>query len=316
MKAFSVVLLALFVFVTVTATSVEANNWPSGRKQRKDSKALCFIFAPWPFRHICNVCSDSDNDGVADRDDRCPGTPCGAVVDEFGCPIDTDGDGVYDGIDRCPDTPKGATVNKKGCPSDSDKDGVYDGIDVCPDTPKGATVDAKGCPSDSDGDGVFDGIDLCPNTPADTEVDERGCPVETTEKEEEFLDSGMIRESNILFELGKADLKPESRDVLDEIGKILVQWPDLKIEIGGHTDNQGAEDFNQKLSEERAAAVFEYLKANFPEINADNFTSKGFGESAPVETNDTKEGRTLNRRVEFKCLNLDDLKKEVDRRRR
>ena len=148
-----------------------------------------------------------------------------------------------------------------------------------------------------------------------TKVDEKGCPVETSEKEKEFLDSGLIRESNILFELEKADLKPESKEVLDEIGKIFVQWPDLKIEIGGHTDSQGADDFNQKLSEQRAAAVFEYLKAEFPKINADNFSVKGYGESMPVATNDTKEGRAQNRRVEFKCLNLDELKKEMDRRR-
>lgn len=316
MKAFSVIFLTLFVFVTVAATSADAGNWPSGRKERKDSKVLCFVFAPWPFRHLCGECADRDRDGIVDSNDRCPDTPYGASVDEFGCPSDSDGDGVCDGIDACPSTPKGAAVNKKGCPLDSDKDGVYDGIDRCPDTPKGATVDGSGCPTDSDGDGVCNGIDRCPNTPAGTEVDEYGCPIETSEKEEEFLDTGMIRESNILFELGKADLKPESRRVLDEIGKILVQWPALKIEIGGHTDNQGAEDFNQKLSEDRAAAVFEYLKANFPKINADNFTAKGYGESAPVASNDTMQGRAQNRRVEFKCLNLEELQREMDRRRR
>ena len=126
----------------------------------------------------------------------------------------------------------------------------------------------------------------------------------------------MIRESNILFELGKADLKPESKKVLDEIGKVLVQWPDLKIEIGGHTDNQGAEDFNQKLSEKRAAAVLAYLKESFPKINAGNFTTKGYGEGKPVAPNDTKEGRARNRRVEFRCLNLEELRREMDRRRR
>ncbi len=315
MKAFSMIFLALFVFVTFAATSVDASNWPSGRKERKDSKVLCFIFAPWPFRDVCGECPDSDGDGVIDSEDRCPGTPCGAIVDDFGCPKDSDGDGVYDGIDKCPDTPKGAKVDKKGCPLDSDGDGVYDGIDKCPDTPKGAKVDKRGCPSDADGDGVFDGIDICPNTPKGVEVDKKGCPVETTEKEKEFLDSGMIRESNILFELGKADLKPESKKVLDEIGKILVQWPDLKIEIGGHTDNQGAEDFNQKLSEERAAAVLAYLRDSFPKINAENFAAKGYGEAKPVASNDTKEGRAQNRRVEFRCLNLEELRREMDRRR-
>mgnify|MGYP001025392458 CR=1 FL=1 len=315
MKVFSLMFLALFVFVTVAAMSVEASNWPSGRKERRDSKILCFIFAPWPFRHICCEETDTDGDGVLDSDDHCPCTPACAIVDEHGCPVDSDCDGVYDGIDKCPGTPKGAEVNKKGCPLDSDRDGVFDGLDSCPDTPKGATVDEKGCPSDADGDGVFDGIDRCPNTPKGAEVDKKGCPAETSEKEEEFLDTGMIRESNILFELGKADLKPESKEVLDEIGKVLVQWPDLKIEIGGHTDDQGAEDFNQKLSEQRAAAVFEYLKTEFPKIDADNFTTKGYGESLPVASNDTAEGRAKNRRVEFKCLNLDDMKREMDRRR-
>ncbi|HTC23158.1 MAG TPA: thrombospondin type 3 repeat-containing protein [Gemmatimonadales bacterium] len=120
--------------------------------------------------------TDSDGDGVLDSDDKCPGTPHGAVVDKKGCPIDTDGDGVYDGLDQCPNTPHGAKVDSVGCPIDSDNDGVPDGIDQCPDTPVGAKVDAMGCPIDSDGDGVPDGIDRCPNTPRGATVDALGCP--------------------------------------------------------------------------------------------------------------------------------------------
>jgi outer membrane protein OmpA-like peptidoglycan-associated protein len=123
--------------------------------------------------------TDSDGDGVLDGDDKCPGTPRGAVVDKKGCPIDTDGDGVYDGLDQCPNTPRGAKVDSLGCPVDSDGDGVPDGIDKCPDTPAGAKVDAAGCPVDSDGDGVPDGLDRCPDTPRGATVDALGCPSDT-----------------------------------------------------------------------------------------------------------------------------------------
>jgi outer membrane protein OmpA-like peptidoglycan-associated protein len=119
---------------------------------------------------------DTDGDGVPDKQDRCPGTPRGALVDEFGCPIDSDGDGVSDGIDKCPGTPRGATVDEFGCPMDNDGDGVYDGVDLCPRTPRGAMVDERGCPLDSDGDGVPDGIDQCPGTPQGAVVDGYGCP--------------------------------------------------------------------------------------------------------------------------------------------
>ena len=119
---------------------------------------------------------DSDQDGVPDGLDMCPNTPNKAMVDATGCPSDEDGDGVYDGIDKCPGTPYGAQVNPKtGCPLDGDDDGVADFEDACPNTPKGAYVDANGCPFDSDMDGVYDGIDKCPNTPMGTPVNEFGC---------------------------------------------------------------------------------------------------------------------------------------------
>ncbi len=78
---------------------------------------------------------DADHDHVANKKDRCPDTPLGAVVDANGCPVDTDGDKVFDGLDACPGTPAGATVDEKGCPLDSDHDGVFDGIDLCANTP-------------------------------------------------------------------------------------------------------------------------------------------------------------------------------------
>jgi len=136
------------------------------------SLGLSIFTGPSAFR-------DADLDGVADRNDACPGTPAGATVDARGCPSDSDGDKVYNGLDACPNTPQGAEVDARGCPKDSDGDGVYDGIDKCPGTPTGARVDAQGCPTDADRDGVPDGTDQCPNTPAGATVDTTGCPIDS-----------------------------------------------------------------------------------------------------------------------------------------
>jgi outer membrane protein OmpA-like peptidoglycan-associated protein len=258
---------------------------------------------------------DSDGDGVLDGLDSCPQTPKGATVNSFGCPSDADKDGVFDGIDKCPDTPAGATVDATGCPKDSDGDGVLDGLDKCPDTPAGATVDATGCPKDSDGDGVLDGLDKCPDTPAGAKVDKDGCPVELIERETELLDTGMIRLQDVNFETAKADILPESFGSLDVVGQVLSKWPELRIEVGGHTDSRGSVPYNQKLSEARAASVLTYLKGKFPQLKPEQFSSKGYGELKPIAPNTTDLGMAKNRRVEFVVQNRDVLKKETERRR-
>lgn len=290
---------------------------------------------------------DTDGDGVRDKNDKCPGTPMGAKVDLSGCPTDADGDGVFDGIDQCPNTPTGSTVDSRGCPKDSDGDGVSDGLDRCDNTPTGAVVDAQGCPKDSDRDGVADGIDQCADTPAGTTVDARGCPVvvdadndgvtddkdlcpftptnakvdkdgcpiELTEREVELLDKGRITERDIHFETAKWAILPESFTVLDQIGATLIQWPRLRIEIGGHADWRGSDAYNLDLSEKRAGAVLDYMIGKFPQITRDQYSAKGYGESVPVATNKTAAGMAKNRRVEFKVLNTEELKKEKERRR-
>ena len=258
---------------------------------------------------------DSDKDGVCDGLDQCADTPAGATVDAKGCPSDSDKDGVLDGIDQCPDTPAGVPVDAKGCPKDSDGDGVTDDKDQCPDTPAGVAVDEKGCPKDSDGDGVSDDKDLCPNTPAGARVDKDGCPIEITDKETQMLDKGRITVHNILFDTAKWDILPASEGVLNEIGQILIQWPQLRIEIGGHTDARGTDKANQTLSDNRAKSVRDWLLAHYPQLNADNLTEVGYGESQPVATNKTKAGMAQNRRVEFKVLNTEELTKYKERRR-
>lgn len=258
---------------------------------------------------------DTDGDKVFDGLDKCPATPKGCVVDATGCSVDSDGDGVCDGVDQCADTPKGATVDAKGCPSDADGDGVLDGLDKCADTPKGATVDPSGCPMDSDHDGVFDGLDKCPDTPANAKVDQEGCPVELIERETELLDTGMIRLQDINFETGKADLLPDALPTLDVVGQVLTKWPELRIEIGGHTDSRGSNATNQRLSEARATSVLTYLTGKYPDLKPEQFTVKGYGESKPIAPNTDQLGMAKNRRVEFVVLNKDVLKRESERRR-
>ena len=258
---------------------------------------------------------DGDHDGVFDGLDKCPDTPVGCKVDANGCSIDSDGDGVCDGVDVCADTPKGAVVDARGCPIDSDGDGVFDGLDQCPATPKGCTIDAKGCPTDTDGDGVCDGLDQCANTPAGLRVTENGCPIVVSEKETQLLDTGTIRLGNILFDTGKAILKPASFAVLDTVGLILQQYPTLKIEVGGHTDNVGTAAKNQVLSEARAKAVFDYLRGKVAGFDGLGYSSKGYGLSRPVAPNSTALGRSKNRRVEFKVLNTEALRIEREKRR-
>jgi outer membrane protein OmpA-like peptidoglycan-associated protein len=259
--------------------------------------------------------SDGDGDAVLDGLDQCAGTPKGATVDAKGCPSDADGDKVFDGIDECADTPKGATVDAKGCPHDGDGDAVLDGLDQCEGTPKGAVVDERGCPKDSDGDGVADGIDQCPDTSPGLKVDATGCPIELIERETELLDTGMIRLQNVNFTTGKADILPESQGTLDVVGQVLTKWPELRIEIGGHTDARGSNAANQKLSEARAKSVLGYLTQKFPGLKAEQFTVKGYGESKPLVPNTNELNMAKNRRVEFVVTNKDVLKREVERRR-
>jgi outer membrane protein OmpA-like peptidoglycan-associated protein len=107
----------------------------------------------------------------------------------------------------------------------------------------------------------------------------------------------VVRLNNIFFDFDKSDLKKESSPELNRLVQFLESFPDIAIEIRGHTDSKGSNLYNQKLSERRAKSVLDYITKNG--INNKRVSSKGFGESVPITTNETDEGRTQNRRVEF-----------------
>jgi outer membrane protein OmpA-like peptidoglycan-associated protein len=114
---------------------------------------------------------------------------------------------------------------------------------------------------------------------------------------EKLLTDGKIITNGIKFDVNKATIKPESMGVINNIVKIMTEYPELKFSIEGHTDNDGSEESNLILSEKRALAVQnELIKLG---ISADKLTSKGFGESKPISDNTSSEGKAQNRRVEF-----------------
>lgn len=230
-----------------------------------------------------NGCPDSDKDGVTDAQDKCPSIF--GVVALNGCP-DADGDGITDAEDNCPND-KGILANG-GCP-DTDGDGVLDKNDACPSV--AGLVNLNGC-ADSDKDGIADNVDACPAV-AGT-VANKGCP-EVKEEVKKILDQALI---GVQFESGKDIIKPSSFAILDNVVKVMQDNPEYKLDINGHTDNQGDDKMNMELSQKRADAVKAYLVSKG--ISASRLTATGFGETLPIGTNDTPAGRAKNRRVEFK----------------
>ncbi|NDL69275.1 OmpA family protein [Vreelandella alkaliphila] len=188
---------------------------------------------------------------------------------------------------QCPsygEVPAGVAVDAQGCPLDSDGDGVPDYRDQCPGTPAGVTVDAVGCPLDSDGDGVPDYRDQCPNTPAGVAVNALGCP-----------ESAVLQDVN--FEFDSAQLTAQARSVLDGVAQRLVNNPDVRVSIEGHTDSRGSAQYNKNLSQRRAESVAAYLAQRG--VNANRMRAVGYGEERPIASNATAEGRAQNRRVEL-----------------
>lgn len=239
---------------------------------------------------------DRDQDGVADPFDLCPGSPSGSRVDRSGCPVhspprDADGDGVTDQGDRCPGTPIGVEVDSSGCPLDRDGDGVADHEDRCPGTPAGTRVDSGGCPLDADGDGVTDERDRCPGTAAGARVDEAGCQLFLEERASLSLEG-------VHFDLNRAVLRAESRSVLARVAESLLVYPEVTVEIGGHTDATGSLAYNLWLSRQRAERVKAFLVSRG--VDPRRMAVRGYGPARPIASNATAAGRAQNRRVEFR----------------
>jgi outer membrane protein OmpA-like peptidoglycan-associated protein len=232
-------------------------------------------------------CPDTDGDRFADRDDRCLIEP--GPLRFKGCP-DKDGDGIPDLDDRCPAKP--GLAEHGGCPPpppDADGDGVPDEIDGCPDEP--GSPRTEGCP-DTDDDGIPDLFDKCPKEPGVPQ--ENGCLPKIIQRK--F--SGSVK--GIQFETGSAEIRKSSFRLLNEAVQVFAKYPTLRIEISGHTDNQGDASFNMRLSQERADAVKQYLTDRG--IEARRIETAGYGQDRPVANNRTAGGRAKNRRIEFRIL--------------
>ena len=276
--------------------------------------------APSHFQHSLGITfqfggKDTDGDGIYDKDDACPEV---AGLKQFnGCP-DTDGDGIVDGSDACPDVFGLAALN--GCP-DTDGDGIADKDDACPEIAGLAAF--QGCP-DTDGDGLADKDDKCPTVAgpksnggcpvldADKDgvpdleddcptvagpVSNKGCPEVTPE----VIESLKIQARSVFFNTGKSTFKVGDAATiasLDAMREILRNYPNAKFSIEGHTDSDGSNAFNQKLSEDRANAVRNALIEKG--VKSDNLTAVGFGESKPIASNKTKAGKAQNRRTEVR----------------
>lgn len=225
--------------------------------------------------------------------------------------VDYDGDGVFDRLDRCPGTPKGCIVNEWGCETDSDGDGVCDGLDQCPNTPPNTKVDEHGC---ADIQKTAMSTRAAPAPPKAVEPPppvQPPPPKPVSEMERRLLETGSIRLENVYFETNSAKLLPESEATLNEAGATLEKFGDLKIEIEGHTDTRGSAPYNLKLSQARAESVRQYLLDHF-HLSPGNYTAKGYGESRPETKERNEEELLRNRRVVLRVTNPDVLPKGVE----
>ena len=224
---------------------------------------------------------DTDKDGIRNEDDQCP-LEGGDVVrikgPFYGCPKrDSDGDGVLDYLDACPDKPGVATLDPatNGCPpNDRDHDGIPNDKDKCPDEPE--TYNG------------FQDADGCPDAP----------PIRAEVREDEIV----IVNQRIQFAFNSNRIEgARSFEALDLVAKAIHEHPEIKrIEVAGHTDATGPRLANILMSKRRAETVRAYLISRG--IAEGRLTTNGYGPDNPVAPNDTEQGRSANRRVQFKIL--------------
>lgn len=248
---------------------------------------LSFAFERTPPK----IPTDRDFDGLYDDEDRCPDE--GALTRD-GCVGDKDGDSVKDSVDECPAL---AGEGPSGCPNlDPDGDGVLMPADRCPEQ---MGIAPDGCPDeDPDHDGFLGDKDKCPDQPEKRNgfEDEDGCPDELPAAVAGF--AGVIEGVN--FRKGTAEIEKSSFATLDGAVEVLQKYPSIRIEVSGHTSSEGTEKRNTELSDQRAAAVRQYMLDKG--VEGDRIVARGAGSSEPATDNATNAGREQNRRIEFKVL--------------
>ena len=245
--------------------------------------------------------NDRDKDGIYDEEDDCPRIP--GLLALKGCP-DKDKDGIKDSEDECPEE-FGLKINK-GCP-DKDSDGVIDKKDECPEVP--GLPKFKGCP-DTDGDGLQDAYDDCPTERGP--IQNHGCPKGASNIDTVYIsvtDTVFITINNdtdlmkvfkdVKFESDKYILTYSSKLVLSDVSNYLDKKA-LNIHITGHTDSQAPDEYNMELSENRVKAGQNFLVSKG--ISNSRIKIDWKGETEPIATNNTEEGREKNRRVELLIL--------------
>jgi len=257
---------------------------------------------------------DRDGDGIPDRDDDCPDDPedFDQFEDEDGCPdTDNDQDGILDVDDDCPNDPEDldGIEDEDGCPEEEDAAAAMDAaMDECPQGPEDfdGFEDEDGCRDpDNDQDGFPDEIDKCPDEPEiwNQVEDDDGCPDEGRELVRVTPTKVEILE-RVHFEFDKAVIKPRSYPILKLVAAVLKANPRItRFRVEGHTDSKGTDPYNLELSQARAASVASFLVDHG--ISANMLEAVGYGESVPIATNMTDDGRALNRRVEFTILEVD-----------
>lgn len=230
---------------------------------------------------------DTDGDGILDDVDQCINKPedKDGIEDSDGCPEDNDRDGIPDRKDACPMA--AGTVATDGCP-DTDEDGLADADDQCP-TQYGPE-ELMGCP-DTDGDGFRDDIDKCPRV-AGGDSSSDGCPVVVVTA------AAIEIRDRVFFASNKAVILDQSFKLLNDVATVLNDNPRIKrVEIQGHTDDQGPDAYNLRLSLQRAQSVRTYLIERG--VDPDRLMANGYGERDPLEQGTSESARAANRRVEF-----------------
>jgi outer membrane protein OmpA-like peptidoglycan-associated protein len=255
---------------------------------------------------------DTDGDGLLDLNDPCPSDPedHDNFQDQDGCPdLDNDQDSVRDQSDMCAQQPEDMDgfQDQDGCPDpDNDQDTILDTTDRCPQDAEDidAFQDDDGCPDpDNDQDNVLDKDDRCPLEAG--VVEEHGCPAAAPPPPPpepssiEITATSIELKETVYFDTSKSTIQDRSLRLMDEIATVLKAHPEiLLVVVEGHTDNVGAREFNNKLSQSRAESVRQALIERG--VAPERLHATGFGPDKPLVPNTSKENREQNRRVEMR----------------